>query len=149
MLQAHDGPVSAFDINPVVPGFLATGSEDKTIKLWSVQDNKPGLVVSRNMEVGRIFAAYFAPDSEVAFRLSVAGSRGQLQVWDTSTNASVRNMLLAAESKCRKRLLKNVLWESQATSDSEDESDDEEEGGVETKGCRPRRMGVDGGKLKA
>ncbi|RMZ82448.1 hypothetical protein DV737_g2053, partial [Chaetothyriales sp. CBS 132003] len=91
MLQAHDGPVSAFDINPAVQGFLATGSEDKTIKLWSVQDNKPSMVVGRKLEVGRIFAANFGPDAEVAFRLSVAGSRGQVQVWDTSTNSAVRS----------------------------------------------------------
>lgn len=135
MLQAHDGPVSAFDINPVVPGFLATGSEDKTIKLWSVQDNKPGLVVSRNMEVGRIFAAYFAPDSEVAFRLSVAGSRGQLRVWDTSTNASVRNTfgnrIKMPEAPAKERVVGMT-----GTNDSEDESDGEEEdGGVDTKGA--------------
>ena len=132
MLQAHDGPVSAFDINPVVPGFLATGSEDKTIKLWSVQDNKPGLVVSRNMEVGRIFAAYFAPDSGVAFRLSVAGSRGQLQVWDTSTNASVRSTF-GSRVKLPEASAKERVVGITGNSDTEDESDDEEEGGVETK----------------
>ena len=89
-LQAHDGAVSSFDINPTVPGFLATGSDDKTVKLWNVQQNKPSMVVSRNLDVGRVFSTRFAPDPEVSFRLAVAGSRGQLQVWDTSTNAAVR-----------------------------------------------------------
>ena len=130
MLQAHDGPVSAFDINPTVPGFLATGSEDKKIKLWNIQDNKPSLVVARNMEVGRIFAAHFAPDPEVAFRLSVAGSKGQLQVWDTSTNASVRsafgNKVKMPEARGKERVVGAT-----GGSDDEDESDDEEEGGVD------------------
>ena len=89
-LQAHDGAVSSFDINPVVPGFLATGSDDKTVKLWNVQENKPSMVVSRNLDVGRVFSTQFAPDPEVAFRIAVAGSKGKLQIWDTSTNSAVR-----------------------------------------------------------
>ena len=133
MLQAHDGPVSAFDINPIVPGFLATGSEDKKIKLWKVQDKKPGVVVTRGMEVGRIFAAQFAPDPEVTFRLSVAGSRGQLQVWDTSTNANVRSAF-GGRVKMPEAGPKERLVGATGMSDNEDESDDEEEeGGMDTK----------------
>ena len=89
-LQAHDGAVSTLDINPTIPNFLATGSDDKQVKLWNVQDNKPSMVVSRNLEVGRVFSAKFAPDQEVSFRLAVAGSKGAVQVWDTSTNSAVR-----------------------------------------------------------
>ncbi|ETN42254.1 uncharacterized protein HMPREF1541_04195 [Cyphellophora europaea CBS 101466] len=128
-LQAHDSAVSAFDINPAVPGFLVTGSEDKRVKLWDVQNNKPNMVVSRNVEVGRIFSAQFAPDQEVAFRLAVAGSKGQLQVWDTSTNANVRSVfggrVSLPEDRGRGERMVGI-----AQSDSE--SDDEEEaGGVE------------------
>ena len=89
-LQAHDGAVSTLDINPTIPGFLATGSDDKQVKLWNVQDNKPSTVVARNLQVGRVFSAKFAPDQEVNFRLAVAGSKGAVQVWDTSTNSAVR-----------------------------------------------------------
>ncbi|KAK0370265.1 WD domain-containing protein [Colletotrichum limetticola] len=90
-LQAHDESVSSFDINPIVPGFMATGSTDKTVKLWNIQASGPSMVVSRNLDVGKIFSTQFAPDSEVAFRLAVAGSRGTMHVWDTSTNAAVRH----------------------------------------------------------
>lgn len=131
MLQAHDGPVSAFDINPTVPGFLATGSEDKRIKLWSVQNHVPSMVVSRNVEVGRIFAAYFAPDPEVSFRLSVAGSKGQLQVWDTSTNSGVRhafaNRVKMPDTEKKERFVG-------VNQSSDEESEDDEEGGVKTGG---------------
>jgi periodic tryptophan protein 1 len=89
-LQAHDGAVSTLDINPTIPGFLATGSDDRQVKLWNVKDNKPSMVISRNPGVGRVFSARFAPDSEVSFRLAVAGSKGAVQVWDTSTNSAVR-----------------------------------------------------------
>lgn len=127
-LQAHDGAVSAFDVNSTVPGFLVTGSDDKTVKLWNVSNNKPSMVVSRNLEVGRIFTTQFAPDPEVAFRLSVAGSRGQVQVWDTSTNASVRNAFAGKvkmpENDAKERMvtLDGGRQEDEESSDEENES---------------------------
>ncbi len=123
-LHAHDGAVSAFDINPAVPGLLATGSEDKRVKLWNIENNTPSMVVARNLDVGRIFSVQFAPDPDVAFRLSVAGSRGQLQVWDISTNPSVRkafaNKVKLPETDGKERFV--------AVNDASDESDDDEEG---------------------
>ncbi|KAL8661217.1 MAG: hypothetical protein Q9168_008408, partial [Polycauliona sp. 1 TL-2023] len=41
-LQAHNESISSFDINPAIPGFLATGSTDKQIKLWNVQPGGAG-----------------------------------------------------------------------------------------------------------
>jgi periodic tryptophan protein 1 len=60
----------------------------------------------------------------------VAGSRGQLQVWDTSTNASVRNVFgtrvkLPEDAGKGERMI--------GVNDSDSESDDEEgieEGGM-------------------
>ncbi|EIE87420.1 hypothetical protein G6F46_007221 [Rhizopus delemar] len=87
-LQAHDDAVSAFDINPLVPNCIATGSGDKFIKLWNTNQNKPSMVTSRNFELGRIFSAQFCPDSP--FQLAIAGSNGKMHVWDMSSNAGVR-----------------------------------------------------------
>ena len=128
-LQAHDGAVSAFDINPTVPEFLATGSDDKKVKLWNVSNNKPNMVVSRNLEVGRVFAAQFAPDAEVAFRLSVAGSKGVLQVWDTSTNAAVRHAFAGKANLPQGEIKKERLIK---VNDDSDEDEDDEDGGVDT-----------------
>ncbi|ORY66026.1 transducin family protein [Pseudomassariella vexata] len=89
-LQAHDESLSAFDINTNIPGYMATGSTDKTVKLWNITPAGPALVVSRNLDVGKVFSTTFAPDPEVGFRLAVAGSKGTMHIWDTSTNASVR-----------------------------------------------------------
>lgn len=124
-LQAHDGAASAFDINPAIPGFLVTGSDDKKIKLWNIQDNAPSMVVSRNFEVGRVFSARFAPDPEVAFRLSIAGSKGRLQVWDTSTNAGVR----AAFASRVKLPMENKKERIVTINDDSDEDDDDDENG--------------------
>ncbi|RCI03270.1 hypothetical protein CU098_012659, partial [Rhizopus stolonifer] len=87
-IQAHDEAVSAFDINPLIPGCIATGSTDKIIKIWSTVDNKPSMVTSRNFELGRIFSTQFCPDSP--FQLAIAGSNGKMHVWDMSSNAGVR-----------------------------------------------------------
>lgn len=133
-LQAHDGAVSSFDINPTVPDFLATGSDDKHVKLWDVHDNKPNMVVSRNLDVGRVFSTQFAPDAEVCFRLAVAGSKGVLQIWDTSTNAAVRrvfsNRMKMPEGEVKERLVR--LNQDNSDEDSDDDGDD---GGVETAGA--------------
>ena len=92
-LQAHEKSLSTFSINPAVAGFIATGSTDRTVKLWNISNTSsgPSMVVSRDLGVGKVFSANFAPDPEVAFRLAVAGSKGAVQIWDTSTNKAVRD----------------------------------------------------------
>ncbi|KAI5287969.1 hypothetical protein KEM54_005583 [Ascosphaera aggregata] len=131
-LQAHDDSVSAFDVNPRIPGFLATGSTDRFVKLWQVTPSGPSMVVSRNMEeAGKILSVGFAPDDEVAFRLNIAGSRGVVKVWDTSTNGGVRKTFA-------ERIGENPLVETKerviGMAVDEKASDDEEDGGIETGG---------------
>ena len=128
-LQAHDKAVSSFDINPIIPGFLATGSMDKTVKLWNTQSTTggPTMVVSRDMDVGKVFSCVFAPDQEVGFRLSVAGSKGLVTVWDTSTNPGVRRTF-ADRTKFREvDPAKEDRTVMAGRADSDDESDDSED----------------------
>ncbi|KAF2270619.1 WD40 repeat-like protein [Lojkania enalia] len=126
MLQAHDESVSSFDINPIIPGFLVTGSTDKQVKLWNIQASGPSMVVSRDLGVGKVFATTFAPDQEVGFRLAVAGSKGSVQIWDTSTNVAVRSAFATKVPEARgdgkERLV--GLEESDTDSDSEEGEDD-------------------------
>ncbi|KAK3178930.1 hypothetical protein OEA41_001068 [Lepraria neglecta] len=126
-LQAHDESISSFDVNPAIPGFLVTGSTDKTVKLWNVQSSGPSMVVSRNVEVGKVFTTRFAPDPEVAFRLAVAGSKGTMQVWDTSTNAAVRRAFATRMTPSN-----GEVKEERIVGVEEDSSDSEKEGGVES-----------------
>jgi periodic tryptophan protein 1 len=137
-LQAHDESVSSFDINPTIPGFLVTGSTDKEVKLWNVDSAGPSMVVSRNLDVGKVFSTAFAPDKEVGFRLAVAGSKGSVQIWDTSTNAAVRRIFaerlaIPQDADVQERLI--GVQESDSESDSGEDveegeaaaSDDEDE----------------------
>ncbi|KAL2159145.1 hypothetical protein VTH06DRAFT_2577 [Thermothelomyces fergusii] len=141
-LQAHDESVSSFDLNPVIPGFMATGSTDRTVKLWNIGAEGPSLVVSRDFGVGKVFSTTFAPDKEVAFRLAVAGSKGTVSVWDTSTNAAVRKAFgqrvptkAEGEDEVEDRLVGVEDDDSSSSSsssddDEEDEDADENEGGA-------------------
>jgi periodic tryptophan protein 1 len=132
-LQAHGESVSSFDINPVVPGFMATGSTDKTVKLWNITPSGPAMVISRDFDVGRVFTTSFGPDPEVAFRLSVGGSKGTLSVWDTSTNAAVRNAFAgkvpvkAGKEDVEDRLV--GVEDNESSSEEEDDDDEDEEDG--------------------
>ena len=129
-LQAHDQSVSSFHVNPVIPGFLATGSTDKEVKLWNIQPSGPSLVVSRNLGVGKVFSTNFAPDPEVAFRLAVAGSKGSMQIWDTSTNAAVRRIFAdkMAPADREAQADEKIIGVEEDSSDSEDGGDAEPDG---------------------
>lgn len=128
-LHAHDKSVSSFDINPNVPGYIATGSQDKEIKLWNLADETPRLVVSRNLDVGKVFATSFAPDDEIGFHLAVAGSKGGLQVWDTSTNASARHAFHPRQRANQDEGRERIVRAYGGGSDDDDSDDDEDEEG--------------------
>ncbi|KAI9473342.1 rRNA-processing protein [Coemansia sp. RSA 1821] len=87
-LTAHDEAVSAMQQHPNIAGVLVTGSADETVKVWDIRD-KPSMVLSRNPDVGSVFAAQFCPDEPML--LAVAGSNGESRVWDLATNAQVRS----------------------------------------------------------
>lgn len=127
-LQAHDAAVSSFDANAHIPGYLASGSVGKEVKLWNVQPTGPSLVASRDLGVGKVFTTRFAPDAEVAFRLAVGGSKGAIQIWDTSTNPAVRGAFAN-----RVPPIEGAVQERTIAMD-EDSSDSEEEGAAEPGG---------------
>jgi len=133
-LQAHEASLSSFSVNPAVPGYIATGSTDRSVKLWNVEAaSGPSLVTKRDLGVGKVFSVNFAPDDEVAFRLAVSGSKGALQVWDTSTNRAVReafatrvksDAVFSAEGKER-----TIGLPKDDDEDDSDEDEGEGEGG--------------------
>ncbi|EEB06114.1 WD repeat protein [Schizosaccharomyces japonicus yFS275] len=126
-LQAHDGPVSCMSVSPNVPGLLATGSTDKMVKLWNVGTDAPSLVVSRDLDVGRVFSCAFAPDEAVGFTLAASGSKGVARVWDASTNAGVRRAFDSRLGQTPIVKEKIVQLEEAANDDDEDDEDDDED----------------------
>ena len=59
-LSAHDGTVSALDVNPHIRGCIVTGGTDKLVKVWNVNQDadlnklQVSLVTSRDLGVVRI-----------------------------------------------------------------------------------------------
>ncbi|XP_042411551.1 uncharacterized WD repeat-containing protein C17D11.16-like [Zingiber officinale] len=88
-LKAHDKTVTSICFNPAAPNFLATGSTDKTVKLWDVSNNQPSCIVSQKFKAGAIFSIAFSDDCP--FLLAIGGSKGKLEVWDTLTEPKIAN----------------------------------------------------------
>jgi periodic tryptophan protein 1 len=90
------------------------------------------MVVSRNLDVGKVFSTVFAPDEEVGFRLAVAGSKGSVQIWDTSTNPAVRkafaHRVRPIDGEVKERLV-GVEEDSSESEHEENAEGQEEKGG--------------------
>lgn len=54
-LQAHDGAVSALDVNPHIRGCLVTGGTDKVVKVWNINEDggqrEVSLIISRDLGI--------------------------------------------------------------------------------------------------
>ncbi|TBU62809.1 transducin family protein/WD-40 repeat family protein [Dichomitus squalens] len=134
-VSAHDGAVSALDVNPHVRGVIATGGTDKIVKVWNVAEDQDSgkrqvsLVTSRDLGVGKVFSTAWSPDDPLT--LAAAGSKAKLQVWDIGANAGARKVLGSKLAEAGR-----VLREKQSggvvgvASDDEDSSgtDGEDEG---------------------
>ncbi|KAI0775065.1 WD40 repeat-like protein [Trametes elegans] len=132
-VSAHDGAVSALDVNPHVRGILATGGTDKVVKVWNVAEDpdlgkrQVSLVTSRDLGVGKVFSTVWSPDDPLT--LAAAGSKARLQVWDVGANAGARKVLGPKVAEAGR-----VLKEKQGggvisvATDDEDSSGDEDGG---------------------
>ena len=103
------------------------------------------MVVSRDLDVGRVFATSFAPDPEVGFRLAVAGSKGNLQIWDTSTNKAVREAFATRvaperlgmgkmDAEVEEKLVGLAMSDDDSDDGEENEDEEEEDEGEEPEG---------------
>ncbi|XP_010449447.1 PREDICTED: periodic tryptophan protein 1 homolog [Camelina sativa] len=88
-IQAHDQDkgVSSISYNISAPNLLATGSMDKTVKLWDLTNNEPSCLALHKPKAGAVFSISFAVDNP--FLLAIGGSKGELHVWDTLLDADV------------------------------------------------------------
>jgi periodic tryptophan protein 1 len=86
-IHAHDGPVSALAVSPTIPGLIATGSTDKIVKLWSVENNVPTCLLSRDFNMGPIFCLSFSPDDDLL--LAIAGGLGKVVIFDATENGEI------------------------------------------------------------
>uniref|UniRef100_A0A803N207 Transducin/WD40 repeat-like superfamily protein n=1 Tax=Chenopodium quinoa TaxID=63459 RepID=A0A803N207_CHEQI len=86
-IHAHDKAASSISYNPSIPNLLASGSIDKMVKLWDLTNNQPSCISSRNPKAGAVFSVSFSQENPLW--LAIGGSKGILDVWDTSSEAGV------------------------------------------------------------
>lgn len=86
-LSAHDKATSCMAFSSGATNLLATGSTDKKVKLWSLGENQPSLLATRDLQVGAVFSVGFSLDEPRL--LGAAGAGGVVSVWDVSVEASV------------------------------------------------------------
>ncbi|KAI9142426.1 WD40-repeat-containing domain protein [Paraphysoderma sedebokerense] len=122
-LQAHDGPCSGVEVNSFVPTMLVTGGgSDKKVKIWSIKNGQPSCVVSRDLGVGKVFDMKFCPDEY--FSLAVAGSKGNVMIWDVGGNAGVRKTWSEEGSKFVGSVGERVVTKVEAPGDEDSEAED-------------------------
>jgi periodic tryptophan protein 1 len=92
-LGAHSRPTTGLAFaGAAAPGLLATGSTDKTVKLWDVSgggSTAPVCVESADLRVGAVFAMGFAGDDALPGVLAVAGAKGTVAVWEVGASDQV------------------------------------------------------------
>ena len=65
---------------------------DKKAKLWSVENNKPSMVASREMGLGALFDLRFS--RECPALLAAGGSLGKPAVWNTARSPPHPSLLV-------------------------------------------------------
>ena len=85
-MQAHKSSCT-FSYSPGLNGMLATASKDKTVKIWD--STTMNLIAERNAGVDELYCIEFYKD--LPFVLATGGMAGELAIWDTEENESVRN----------------------------------------------------------
>ncbi|CAI5527619.1 unnamed protein product [Closterium sp. Naga37s-1] len=86
-IHAHTKAACTVSWNPKAPNLLASGSTDKTVKLWDLTGNQARCLESSNPKLGAVFSVAFCADAP-GF-LAMGGSKGKLKVWDTRRVADV------------------------------------------------------------
>lgn len=83
-LAAHEKAATTISYCPGVKGLMLTGSTDKRIKLWGLEEGgaQPTLLVLEDLKVGAVFSASFCRDSPMV--VAAGGAKGSVAVWDTS-----------------------------------------------------------------
>ena len=87
-IDAHQASVSQVTFSKYVPGMMVTASADASVKLWDVHGGKPSFLMTRELELGAVYAAQFSPDAPGV--VGVGGMEGGLQTIDFFEFSEVR-----------------------------------------------------------
>ena len=60
-------------MSSTIPGCMVTSSGDNVVKVWDIRGNKPGIVLSKKLNIGELHSLGGSPDSGLLF--AVGGER--------------------------------------------------------------------------
>ena len=92
-VRAHGTAATSVAASPLARGLLATGSRDKSVKVWDLHAAAgtgagaaftPQCIASKVMTIGQVFTVSFFPNAP--FLLAAGGSKGILAVWDIAAD---------------------------------------------------------------
>ncbi|KAL5011104.1 hypothetical protein ScPMuIL_013409 [Solemya velum] len=86
-LSAHTGAVTGVALSSRVPGLLVTTSEDKSFKVWDTQNNKPSLVLEKDLKLGKLHCVRACPEAPFVFAI---GGEKEMKIWDIRESGAVR-----------------------------------------------------------
>lgn len=92
-LNAHTSSVGGLALSSFCQDFLVTGSQDESCKVWDIKDNKPDLVMEKEMKIGHIYAITACPDSPYVFAAGGANPDNHLYVWDAREHQEGKSSL--------------------------------------------------------
>lgn len=110
--QAHTKACSHAAFSPHVPNMMATVGTDKLCKIWDIsQTNESGklapkCVAKKDMEQGQLFSVQFYED--IPFVLAAGGQKGEVAIWDTEEDKSVKTIFRPFLSEAAITLKKNA-----------------------------------------
>lgn len=100
--HGNSNAVTSFSYSPLARGFLATGSLDKTVRLFDCNSltgpgSSPLCIASKEMGIGQVFSVNFFPQS--AFLLGAGGSKGMVAIWDVAADPGEITPAASASNK--------------------------------------------------
>jgi periodic tryptophan protein 1 len=103
--HGNSAAVTSFSYSPLAKGFLATGSLDKTVRLFDCNtltgpSSSPLCIAFKEMGIGQVFSVNFFPQS--AFLLGAGGSKGMVAIWDVAADAGEVTPAASAASHAAK-----------------------------------------------
>ncbi|XP_050393100.2 periodic tryptophan protein 1 homolog [Patella vulgata] len=85
--KPHDKAVTGLCLSSQIPGLLVTTSDDKKLKVWDVQDNKPQHIIEKNLKINELHCVGCCPEAPFVF---AAGGDKEAKVWDIRESLKVR-----------------------------------------------------------
>jgi periodic tryptophan protein 1 len=86
------------------------------------------MVLSRDLDLGKIFSVQFGPNEDVAMKVAVAGSAASVKVWDLTTSSAARRAF-GVSGRAKESVEEGKIVGVTEVEDEEDDDEDDEEGG--------------------